>query len=135
MPKKQKTDDNKPGDILNTEQTSDISEVLDHENIQINSPEDPFSNRDDFRPGLATERVPSRKNNYQSVVHNDEYLDETMNSQRGLATQRADVNQLIHKNIKKNQIVKLDQKIRQRERQSYTSNNQSSPPEDKKLKA
>ena len=60
-------------------------------------------------------------------------MDETLNSQRGLATQRADVNQLIHKNQKKS-IVKLDQKIRQKERQSYNSNNPS-PPEDKKARA
>lgn len=82
-------------------ETSDLSEILDHENIRVLDSDDV--------PGAKDYRMGPSSSKRHISIHN-EVLDESVSSQRGPPTTR-EMGQLNHKNQKKS-VVKLDQKMR-----------------------
>lgn len=79
-------------------ETSDISEILDHENIRVLASDDV--------PGAKDYRMGPPSQSRRQIAIQNEILDDSVSSQRGPQTQR-DVGPLNHKNQKKS-VVKLD---------------------------
>lgn len=97
--------------VLDVDVTSDLSEILDHDNIR------PQQNLDqpspvDYRLGPSA----SKKGLHINIQQVSE-LNDSQSSQRGggAVSQRAETAILNHKNQKKS-VVKLDQKLRDKER-------------------